>query len=600
MSAQVHELWRTGLTNTGWGIPPTNFATSAAAVDVGGNTLVSGVAMGLMAGIPPAQAFVAKFSPSGQLSWMYLTGERAWNGVESLALGPAGQIVLVTRLTTEEPQPITLIVVSPDGQELWRVEESNAVGNSVPVNSVAVDDSGNILWYGLRRTSVPPENFTSEMFVSKFASTGQKLWRLTLPQESFGVPLGGLGKAICMLPDGAAAVTGGYATGQGDIGGFVAKISRAGELLWFVKPMLGSNLPIVASSTVKAGTNGTIWAVGPYRFSILGTNGELLRFGTLALGAKSATSSFDGGFLLDQFSGAHYLRLDPEGQIRWRTSAGLRAALGAAEDDDGGFLAAGADYGWPTAGLVLDYIDAQGNMQWSFPIQDTFYDPWPTDTSQGTFLRAPDGTYRVVLNETTRSGGDIGIAIIEFGLDNSPLLPRIIEPPAPVSWDGTNDVHFSVAANEDGPLRYQWFLMGYSIADATNSTLTSPASAVPSYRGFIHVRVDDTNGYALSRAVNLHCGRIWLNIPMLADLAGQVVSFFSDIDVPCQIERSTNLVTWEPVPGTVESYGYGMSADIPSQGGAFYRAAAIPFPLSGATAPAPRIPSSKLVATQRK
>ena len=606
VGAQVHELWRTGFTNgSAFGPPwtnyviPTNFVTTAAAVDAEGNTLVGGAAQGRMAGTPPGQAFVAKVSPTGELLWVYRTGDRAFNGVESLALGPSGQAILVTRLTTDEPRPTALVAVAPDGQELWRAEETNAVGNSVPVNSVGVDQSGNVFWYGLRWASVAPEARIGEVFLTKFNSTGQKLWRLTLPPEQVLIPAGGLGKALCLMPDGGAAVTGGYTSEQGVHGGFVAKISSTGELLWFAKPMMGTNQPIVPSSTVKAGTNGTIWAVGPYRYTILATNGEMFRFGTEYLGVSSATASSDGGFLLDQLSGTHYLRLDAEGQIRWRTTVKLHGSLGGVEDEMGGFLVASGNYGWPAASLVLDYIDPEGNMLWSFLVQNSHYDGWSSETSPGSLLRAPDGTYRVVLNESGGSGYDIGVAVMAFGLDNSPRQPRIVAPPEPASWDGTNDVRFSVTAEGADPLRYQWFSMQYPIPDATNSTLTIPAASLPAYRGFFYVQVDDTNGYVLSRAVNLHCGRIWLNVPTPADLGGLTVSVFGDIEVSFQIERSTDLINWEPVPGAVESSSYAISADIPSQGGAFYRAVVLPLGSTSSGVPGSALRRKGSTASQR-
>lgn len=81
-----------------------------------------------------------------------------------------------------------------------------------------------------------------------------------------------------------------------------------------------------------------------------------------------------------------------------------------------------------------------------------------------------------------------------YALEDVPNLPRIVDSPMPVNWNGSNDARFAVSAVGEGALQYQWFCMDQPIIGETNATLTIPRLLVPQSSGYIHAEVSDGKG----------------------------------------------------------------------------------------------------------
>jgi hypothetical protein len=139
--------------------------------------------------------------------------------------------------------------------------------------------------------------------------------------------------------------------------------------------------------------------------------------------AGDASGRFrDGGYLLR--NGRVFEKLSPNGRVRWRIKADTLPAiysLGGIPEDSGGFIMAGL-ISSPPASLGFVRFDAKGNAIWQDHIAGyPAYSEYNQDVN--FFLRAPDGTFRVVLNAgyqyTLRPGVSVSAFTIETALQVS-------------------------------------------------------------------------------------------------------------------------------------------------------------------------------------
>ena len=595
--AQIRELWHRDFTATyadPWGgyESETNFVATIAAVDWAGNTLVAGSAT------CPTEChergpMIAKLTPSGEVAWIHVIPTELSETVHTLALNPAGTAFLGARLGSGPTNGCALIAVDANGAELWRHLDTNGDQSVNPPTSVKVDAAGNVVWLHLRRAG-PAYEAPTELLLSKYTSTGHRLWDFTLPGDWYLLPNHGLVDALCLGPDGCSYITGEQRT-NGALSGIVAKVSPAGELLWFRRTAVGEDRPLPAFRTVALASNGNVCVAGENGYAVLSGAGDLLRFGTYSLRGDIVSGDEDGGFLLSQETGSSHLRLDEDGRVLWHTPLALhpsyRPDLGSVQDETTGWLTARVD--WTSEGLrdTLTQIDRTGCRRWSAVVTDRPpLNPMSVfDYRLHNLARAPDGTYRLALNLALancwaqggfENGCPAGISVIAFALDEPMQTPRIVRPPAPVAWDGTNDVEFSVVAEGSGPLQYQWRHMDWPVPGATEGVWRIPSKSVPAYRGFVSVQVSDTNGTVLSAGVNLSCGRVWIEPPPADAIATQSFTAMSDVDVPVRVESSTDLVHWGPMAGVFDSYAIGLRVDYNAAAATFFRA--IPVPPMGA------------------
>ena len=89
----------------------------------------------------------------------------------------------------------------------------------------------------------------------------------------------GLARTLQLAADGSICATGGLVDDAGRFRGFVARISADGDLLWFREPLLVTNVPMWAFSSLAVGAHGTLCAGGSFAQAIFSSDGELLRYG---------------------------------------------------------------------------------------------------------------------------------------------------------------------------------------------------------------------------------------------------------------------------------------------------------------------------------
>jgi len=599
LPAQIRELWHRDFTNTYWG-PwgggsdlPTNYFATAVAVDGDGNTLVGGN-VDCLPNVSWSGPMLTKLTPSGELAWLYVNPSGGPDGVHTLAVNADGTAYLGTRLVFGPSNWCALIAVDATGQELWRQVETNGAHISRPGSSVRVDGDGNVVWLHFRSVYDETDDYT-ELHLSKYTPEGESLWELTLPSRHYFLPPHGLANALCLGPDGSSYITGEYHIGDypaDDVSsGFIARVNSAGELLWFTRAVVAEDQVLPFFSSAALGGNGNVCAAGGAGFMVLSGDGELRSFGTLFLSGEIVSATADGGFVLNQHLGIDHLFLSADGRVVWRTPMVVPSSepdLGTVGDGTGGWLTLRPTYRYGDYGVELVHVDSAGTRLWSARINNWHpLDPWDfVEYRLESVARAPDGTYRLMLNLAMADRYERGFTVSAFAVDEPTNLVKIVRAPGAVSWDGTNEVEFSVVAEGSGPLQYQWCHMDWPVPGATEAVWRIPSNSVPAYRGFVSVQVSDTNGTVLSAGVNLSCGRVWIEPPPADAIATQSFTAMSDVDVPVRVESSTDLVHWGPMAGVFDSYAVGLPVDYNAAAATFFRAVPVPpvGPANGAKA----------------
>jgi hypothetical protein len=184
-------------------------AFSSVTVDAGGNVVVVGHFAGTTTGLtsPAANliansgnsdAFVVKYSPTGQSQWAQRVGGVSGDSFKSVTVDAAGNIVAAgsfagttTGLTSPAANLISntsnsdafVVKYSPTGQSQWAQRVGGVGGDNF--NSVAVDSAGSVIvagWFAGTTTglSSPATNLVAnggnDALVVKYNSTGQSQW----------------------------------------------------------------------------------------------------------------------------------------------------------------------------------------------------------------------------------------------------------------------------------------------------------------------------------------------------------------------------------------------------------------------------------------
>lgn len=286
-----------------------------------------------------------------------------------------------------------MIKLAPDGRELWRVAEFGASGllQVTPSSSVATDNAGNSFFFGAIFTQGTPG---WQYFLSKFDPDGRQLWRTTLPGYGDWLQGFGLGKPLLVQEDGSAVILGTRASAA-----VVAKFGLDGRLLWLTSDPKRGFWPGSFSSVI-AKPNGAVLATGREGFALISRNGNLLAFDDSRQGDEAIDFLPDGGFILSQSYGAYVLAFGPGGHLLWAVNTDGPLRFGTAPDGTGGWITAGAYLDR----LYLGQIGADGRIVSQGTVPGYRIDDSYTARRSNSFLRAPDGTYRVVVNLEYNAG----------------------------------------------------------------------------------------------------------------------------------------------------------------------------------------------------
>ena len=165
------ELWRVDLKNS----TGAAYQATVAAVDGQGNVIVGGrVYLGWSGS---ESVFMAKFDAAGDRVWEFRTGGTGAQGVDGMSVDGNGNVVAAVRPGGDEPWPVVWLKLSPTGQELWRVVETNAIraGVNTTVSAVATDGTGQVFLLGCRAFH-ENDGIRNEVFVAKHDPDGRQVW----------------------------------------------------------------------------------------------------------------------------------------------------------------------------------------------------------------------------------------------------------------------------------------------------------------------------------------------------------------------------------------------------------------------------------------
>ncbi len=434
LHAQVRELWRSGLTNSSvlcgssfpWlcDMPFADYTTTIAAVDGDGNTLVGGVSIRSDNSFDRA-SFVAKFDGRGNKSWEYNIPTKTYAGVEGLASDAEGNVFISTRMTYEEPRPLVLIKLDPDGNELWRIAEFGASAGfgGIPQSTIRVDSQGNAFLLGLTSSPDTSGGFVWNHFLDKFSPDGGLLWRVALPDGNYYVGGDfGFSKSLALLADGSAVVIGVQLSSDG-FQGVVAKFSTAGKLQWLRQSDRG-NFDSDGFSNVIPGPFGTILVGGSDSAAVFSRKGRLIRGINPGYSCEVLGVFPNGSFLVNQSAGQYMLAYGPSGRERWKLDTLMNKRFG--------FIQRGNQ--WIAVGIFAPFpdqlrflcLDSKGNTPWETSVPGYLPD-FSIDERLSSVLTAPDGTVRVVMNRLhRRANKGVGVAVSSFAIE---LQPRLLEKP---------------------------------------------------------------------------------------------------------------------------------------------------------------------------
>jgi len=370
---------------------------------------------------------VAKFSPSGVKHWEYRIATNdtpyglrqeiteIYKGTESIATDSHGDIYFTTRMwRTNQANPGTTLLVKlsgATGQELWRASEAHAVANGESCSAVAVGADNNVFFTGLIWDANRAGVFHSRIFVSKLSPNGKNVWRTLLPKSGYGLPAAGLGSSLATMKSGDVAVVG-FRNGAG----YASRLDAHGRLMWWSDDFRGDKQPNPYSS-VLVGINESICATSKSGATVYSRRGRAI--GTDAVFAGDASGRFrDGSYLLRY--GTAFEKLAPNGRVRWRIMGGtypIIHSLGGIPETSGGFITTGLISN-PPASLGFVQFDSHANEVWQGHIAGyPAYSEYNRDVN--FFLRAPDGTFRLVLNAGYQYALRQGISVLAFAIETA-------------------------------------------------------------------------------------------------------------------------------------------------------------------------------------
>ncbi|MBB6143569.1 hypothetical protein HNQ77_001518 [Silvibacterium bohemicum] len=249
----------------------------------------------------------------------------------------------------------------------------------------------------------------------------------------------------------------------------------------------GSVTSTVADLTVSAAgidnTNSTDTAVTGFGTGPVPTGANLaLNWPTTSSGNESAayppTQATDGNLTTrwsSSFEDPTWIQVDlgsvqPIGQVvlRWERAHGLVYQIQTSTDA----------VNWTTAFLQTNGAGGAENLVFS--------------TTNARYVR---------MYGTERSS-QYGYSVFEFEI-YGPVLPTIVTQPVSQTVVDGAQAQFSVVANGNGPLSYQWMLNGTALQGATNTSYTIPATSLSDSGSIFNVMVTNASGSTKSAAASL-------------------------------------------------------------------------------------------------
>jgi pimeloyl-ACP methyl ester carboxylesterase len=447
--------------------------------------------------------FIAKYDATGNVLWAKCIGGTGADVATSIALDATGNVYMTGYFngTVDFDTGPGTYYLSSIGSNNSFVSKLDASGNFLwakqfagQAYSIAVDANGNIYTTGNFTGTVDFDpgpgiynltssyaGDTSDMFVSKLESSGNFLWA-----EQFGGVASDWGNSIAVDVNGNVYITGMHSTSTpGDDSlwypdrykvNLIFKLDDSGNLLW-QKQLGGSDA--VTGNSIAVDAFGNVYTTGNF----------------------VGTVDFDPGMGVFNLTGSYDVfisKLDASGNFLWAKSmggSGFDEGKSIATDAGGNVYTTGsfryiADFD-PGTGIYnltvnriqgyrnvfISKLDASGNFVWAESMGRSASDSggnsiaidanrnvYTTGYFVGTADFDPDiGTY----NLTSAGSSDIFLAKL-----SSPMVPVITTQPVSLFRRTGENATFSVTADGQPPLCYQWHKGTGILANATNSSLS--------------------------------------------------------------------------------------------------------------------------------
>jgi hypothetical protein len=255
---------------------PASDAAAGVSLDAAGNALIAGDTSGALEGTAFGfgDAYVAKYSPGGELAWVRQIGTAAPDEAAGVSADASGNVLTAgfTRGVLEGDRAGNdldgwIAKYSPEGEALWIRQLGSSVGYDDAIAGVSTDAGGNVLIAGRSFGALEGANHGSaDAFVAKLSGAGELLWIHQLGGADYDAA-----ESVQADADGnvfiAGQLAGSFAGGPGVVipgQPFVAKYSPEGEQLWFSALEEGaigsvSSVAIDGDDAVIAGYTSADW-----------------------------------------------------------------------------------------------------------------------------------------------------------------------------------------------------------------------------------------------------------------------------------------------------------------------------------------------------
>lgn len=188
-------------------------AASSVAIDAAGNAYISGFTKAFPTGGEESQAFVAKYSTTGQREWLTEYGSGAADAAADVALDAAGNVYITgihnADLATDPDQPFTggdafVAKFNNGGVRQWDQFLTSSGGQDYG-RSIAVTANGTIYITGQTDGTLPGQTSAGgrDGFIARYSTDGALGW-----VRQFGTSSLDEGQSIAIAPDSSIYVSG--------------------------------------------------------------------------------------------------------------------------------------------------------------------------------------------------------------------------------------------------------------------------------------------------------------------------------------------------------------------------------------------------------
>jgi uncharacterized delta-60 repeat protein len=408
----------------------------------------------------------AKFTPDGIRIWSRLFAAANFDSEHPpvLAFDTAGNIY-VSATTIAQRSDVVTVKYSADGEQQWASTFTGFSGGTDQAAAVKVDAEGNVYVHGRSQSG---NNW--DLFTLKYDANGNELWA-----KRYDGPLRQQENAGALVLDASGnAYISGASIGQTGTGItryelVIVKYDRFGNELWARRFGFPGDISEVRRGMLLDGAGDLVVLANIY-----GGEQQCLVMKLDPNGNRLWTTRYNG--VEDGYDNGHALTTDAAGNIY----------VVAASDDPSTWQFATVKFDPFGTRLWVTKFDADGIFDYPVGVA--------VDSGDGVYVAGQSGFF-------TGSGGFLAIKYSQPSV--APLgAPSIIASPANQMIAGGSNATFSVTANGDAPLSYQWRYNGRRIPDATNSSLILTAVTLEQ-SGQYSVEITNATGSVASPEADL-------------------------------------------------------------------------------------------------